>query len=115
MKAQCREIEDLEETKQWRHMHQKIKEVVGGSRKVHTAEILDSNGNILFEKDKIAKRWVEFIQGLFADPNRDTIATIENQDGAVIMENEVKHAIESLPTHKAAGGDGKNSRSTENT
>ena len=72
----------------------------------HSAGILDSDGNILFEKDKIVKRWVEYIQGVFEDPNRDTITTIENQDGAVITENEVKHAIKSLPTHKAAGRDG---------
>ena len=58
---QCKEIEDLEERKQFRPMHQKIKELTGKKRTIHAAGICDREGNILFEEEKIAKRWVEYI------------------------------------------------------
>ena len=103
---QCKEIEDLEERKQFRPMHQKIKEFTGKKRTIHAAGICDREGNILFEGEKIAKRWVEYIQELLSDPQRSTKLNIATQEGAKIMGNEVRHAIASLKSDKATGGDG---------
>ena len=57
-------------------------------------------------RGKIAKRWVEYIQELFSDPQRSTKLNIATQEGAKIMGNEVRHAIASLKSDKATGGDG---------
>ena len=42
---QCKEIEDLKERKQFRPMHQKIKEFTGKKRTIHAAGICDREGN----------------------------------------------------------------------
>ncbi|KAG1682423.1 Craniofacial development protein 2 [Nymphon striatum] len=105
LNARCKEIENLEETKQWRPMHQKIKEL-GGSKRSNSAGIQDKNGNIIFEEDKVAGRWVEYIQELFKDADRGDKTVIENQEGATILETEVRFAISSMLDNKAPGGDG---------
>lgn len=105
LNARCKEIENLEVTKQWRSMHRKIKEL-GGSKRSHSAGIQNKNGNIVFEEDKVAGRWVEYIQELFKDVDRGDKPVIENQEGATILETEVRFAISSLLENRAPGGDG---------
>ena len=58
MNAQCREIEDLEDTKQWKHMHQNIKEVIGRSRKAHSAGILGWEHFVWNGQDSEEMGWV---------------------------------------------------------
>ena len=106
MNEQCKEIEDLEERKQFRPMHQKIKEFTGRKRRRVAAGLRDKEGNILFEEEQVANRWVEYIQELFSDPQRSAKINIEARESTKIMVNEVRHAIKSLRSNKACGGDG---------
>ena len=68
---QCREVENLERQFIKKEMHQKVKQITNKSQtNTNMGCIKDRNGNILFDKEKIAERWIEYIRELYND-NRE--------------------------------------------
>ena len=70
--------------------------------------IKDRNGRDRTEAEDIKKRWQEYTEELYKKDLHDP----DNHDGVishlepVMMECEVKWALESITTNKASGGDG---------
>ena len=62
----------------------------------------------LTEEEYIQKRWQEYTEELYKKDLHD----LDNHEGVIthlepdILECEVKHALESITTNKASGGDG---------
>ena len=104
----CEEIEKLEKEHNMRAMHQKVKELTDKKKGIKTNSgcIRDKNGTMLFEKDLVANRWVEYISDLYKDEDRKEKEEIEELNGPPILETEVKYAIEKLKNGKSPGIDG---------
>ena len=72
-------------------MHQKIKQMINKSKTNTNMEcIKDRNGNILFDKEKIAERWVEYIKELYND-NREPMPQFTTATGQNILKEEVEN------------------------
>ena len=57
LNEQCREVEDLERHFGTKEMHQKVKQITNKSKaNTNMGYIKDRNGNIVFDKEKIAER-----------------------------------------------------------
>ena len=66
--AKCDEIEENLKLNTTKKMHDNIKELTG-KKKGNTRGgcIKDKDGNMIFERDKVLNRWVEYIGDMFAD------------------------------------------------
>ena len=105
LNEQCENIEELEKHFRSKEMHQKIKQVTGKSKgNKGTGCIKDKNGNILFDEEKIAERWVEYIKELYND-DREPIPQFITSTGESILKGEVEHAIKLMKSGKATGPD----------
>ena len=89
-------------------MHAKIKELTNRKRNVNTDSgcIKDKNGNLLFERDEIGRRWTQYIKSLYSNQTRSKPEEFENPEGPEILIEEVKKAIKHLKVSKAPGKDG---------
>ena len=77
----CQGIEALEKQPKSKEMHIKIKDLTNNERTAaKTSCIKDKNGQLLFDQQEIAKRWVEYISNLY-DDNRDGIPEFEVTTG----------------------------------
>ena len=100
---QCKEIEDNNRMGKTRDHFKKIRDTKGI---FHTkmGSIKDRNGMDLTEAEDI-KRWQEYTEELYKKYLHDT----DNQDGMIthlepiILESEVKWALESITMNKASG------------
>ena len=103
----CLEIEELEKNHNMRAMHQKVKELTDRKNEIKSGSscIKDKNGDMLFEKDQVAERWVEYISELYADDNRPEKEIITEIEGPEILQSEVENAIKKLKSGKAPGID----------
>ena len=63
------------------------------------------DGTIIFEKDKVLDRWVEYVGDLF-DDDRPPKPEIAEGEGPAILQSEVKNALKEMRNNKAAGLDG---------
>ena len=65
---QCEEVEQLKKQYKSREMHNKVKELTSkNTKKKASGSKKDNNGNILFDQQEIAARWVEYITELYED------------------------------------------------
>eukprot|EP00794_Sanderia_malayensis_P015552 gene15552-17137_t len=97
----CREIEELDKIGRTRQMYDKVKELTSGKKMgVYQSGINDKNGEALFDKEDIKKRWVEYIGELYDDDQGD-IPTVSNLEGPCILHSEVEQAIKELKCGKA--------------
>ena len=64
----------------------------------------DRNGNILFDKEKIAERWVEYIKELY-DDNREPMPHFTTATGQNILKEEVENVTHLMKNGKATGPD----------
>ena len=79
-------------------MHKKVKELTSkNTTKKASGCIEDKNGNILFNQEEIAARWVEYITELY-EGHRE-------QMQASIMKEEIQKALKSMKDGKATGTD----------
>ena len=102
---QCEEVEQLEKQYKLREMHSKVKELASKNLKKKTSScIKDKDGNILFDQEKIADRWVEYITELYGD-DREQMPKFQVTSGESIMKDEIQKAIKSMKDGKAVGAD----------
>ena len=86
-------------------MHNKVKELTSRSTKKKAGGcIKDKNGNILFNREEMAARWVEYITELYED-HREQVPKFEVTSGASVVKEEIQKALESVKDGKAAGPD----------
>ena len=105
----CAEIEDLERKHHSRRLHEEVKRLTDRKSSVKTSSgcISNKDGTLLFEKDDIEKRWVEYISELYKDDERGQIVEYIG-GGPEITEQEVIKARKKMKDKKAAGMDGIN-------
>ena len=97
----CEEVEQLEKQYKSREMHNKVKELTSkNTKKKASGCIKDKNGNILFNQEEIAARWVEYITELYED-HREQMRKFEVTSGASIMKEEIQKALKSMKDRKA--------------
>ena len=102
---QCEEVEQLEKQYKSREMHNKVKELTSkNTKKKASGCIRDKNGNILFDQEEIAARWVEYITELFED-HREQMPKFEVTSGVSIMKEEIQKALKSMKDGKATDTD----------
>ena len=100
---QCEEVKQLEYRS--REMHNKVKELTSkNTKKKASGCIKDKNGNILFNQEEIAARWVEYIAELYED-HREQMPKFEVTSGVSIMKQELQKALKSMKDGKATSPD----------
>ena len=93
---QCEEVEQLEKQNKSREMHNKVKELTSkNTKKKASGCIKDKSGNILFNQEEIAVRWVEYITELYED-HREQMAKFEVTSGASVLKEEIQKALKSI-------------------
>ena len=76
-----------------REIHNKVKDVTyKNTKKTASGCIKDKNGNILFNQEEIAARWVEYITELYED-HREQMPKFEVTSGASTMKEEIQKAL----------------------
>ena len=106
LNEQCTEVERLEKI-DTQVMHNKIKEMTGGSRKKTGNTIKKKNGDIAIEKNEVKQRWMEYTAELYDDDRVDfDIAEGDGYEGSPIMQSEVEEALRAMRPGKAVGEDG---------
>ena len=86
-------------------MHNKVKELTSkNTKKKASGCTKDKNGNILFNQEEIAARWVKYITELYED-HREQMSKFEVTSGASIMKEEIQKALKSMKDGKATGPD----------
>ena len=74
-------------------MHNKVKKLTSKKTKKKTSGcIKDKNGNILFNQEEIAARWVEYIIELYED-HREQMPKFKVTSGASIMKRRNTESI----------------------
>ena len=100
---QSKEVEQLE--KQYKRNAQQSEELTSkNTKKKASGCIKDKNGNILFNQEEIAARWVEYITELYED-HKEQMPMFEVTSGASIMKEEIQKALKSMKDGKATGPD----------
>ena len=105
---QCKEIEENNRMGKTRDLCKKIRDTKGTFH-AKIGSIKDRKGMNLREVEDIKKRWQEYTKELYKkdlhDPdNHDGVITHLEPD--ILLECEVKWALENITTNKASGGDG---------
>jgi len=103
----CDRIEELEKEHKIGEMHRHVKVLTDRKRNIDTTSgcIRDADGALLFEKDKVASRWVEYIKNLYDDETRPEPETIRGDEGPSILKEELIQAIKDMKAGKAPGID----------
>ncbi|KAG1698547.1 Transmembrane protein 185-like [Nymphon striatum] len=105
LNQQCQEIENLEQHFKAKEMHKRVKQLTGKSKTAKGSGcIKNKDGDILFEQEEIAARWVEYITELYED-EREPMPQFEITKGENILKDEVEKAIRSMKNGKATGPD----------
>ena len=107
----CNAVENNKNQNKTREVYESIRKITGKpSPKVNT--IKNKNGNLLSDTEEIIKRWKEYFEELFNDPNESDELMIDqlqsNWDEETppeIMIEEVEKAINKLKARKAPGLD----------
>ena len=77
-------------------MHNKVKELTSkNTKKKPSGCIKDKNGNILFNQEEIAARWVKYITELYVD-DRDHMPKFEVTSGESIIKDEIYKTLKSM-------------------
>ena len=101
---QCKEIQENNRMGKTRGLFKKIRDTKGTFH-AKMGSTKDRNGIALREAEDIMKRWQEYTEELYKKYLHDT----DNQDGMIthlepiILESEVKWALESITMNKASG------------
>ena len=62
----CTAIENLEKRKNMQQMHEKVKELIDTKKNIRTGSgcIISKDRDLLFEKNAVKERWVQYIHDL---------------------------------------------------
>ena len=63
----CHEIEELQKHFRLKDMHKKLNQFIYKQKKISISYVKGNNGNILFDEENVAERWVECMQDLHND------------------------------------------------
>ena len=103
--AQCDVIEQLDAAHKTNLMHSHIRLVTGRKRGSNsTTCIMDKEGNIIMEKEKILSLWYVYIGELYNDDRGDMPEIVAKVDSP-ITQREVEHALRGMPMKKSPGPD----------
>lgn len=82
-----------------------------GVRKTKFSYIIDKDGNILIEEEKIADRWKEYVESLYEDNDTELLIQMQ-KDGdsqgnitSSILRSEFEYALKIMKANKAPGPD----------
>ncbi len=109
----ARELEKSARCNNTRRVFQAVEELAGSSRTT-TDQLRDVNGNLLMGIEERKLRWMQYYEQLLnAGLNEIEVERVSEEEGEDLIEDspppselEVRHAIEKLKNHKAAGVDG---------
>ena len=105
LNQQCQEIENLERQFKSKEMHKKVRELANKKKSTRgNGCIKNKDGQILFDEEEIAARWVEYVTELY-DDEREPMPRFEVNSGENILKEEVEKAIRSMKNGKATGPD----------
>ncbi|KAI5701839.1 hypothetical protein M8J75_013924 [Diaphorina citri] len=101
----CLEIEAYQRKYDEFNVHRKVKEVTGAFKKRSYGKLMDQNGNILIDATEKKNAWVQYIEKLFEDHRNNITEEIRGESGPLILESEVRAAINQMKEGKAVGPD----------
>ena len=103
----CTEIENLDENKNMQLMHEKVKELTDRKKNISTGSgrIMSKNRDLLFEKNAVKERWVQYIHDLYNDENHCITPDYIGDDGPSITQDEISEAIKKTKDRRATGID----------
>lgn len=91
MRKKCEEIDELQ---LYSAIQEKIREVAEKVKRQHTPSLVDNNGKIILDPDKLTKHWYTCKQKLFESlKTRDSEITTELETPPEILKEEVKRAV----------------------
>ena len=87
--------------------HEKVKELTDRKRNIRNGSgcIMSQDGDLLFEKNAVEERWVQYIHDLYNDENRSIRPDYVGDDDPSITQDEVSEAIKKMRDRKATGVD----------
>ena len=103
----CQEVEKLYNISP-REAHEHIKTITGKFKtRNKTGCLTDKNGDILMEEQDILKRWHDYIEELYEDPERPEkpFKFSEPMSGPGILKSEIEYAMKRMKINKAVGPD----------
>ena len=71
IEEKSREVEDLENRNETMKMYQLVRQIAPKEKPKQNKAIADKNGSLLCEKDKINKRWKEYMEELYDSKHSD--------------------------------------------
>ena len=77
-----------------RLMAEKIREVTGKKRPIRSTMIKNANGTVLTDRNKVLKRWQDYVGELFSDNDRGKKAIENPAIGTAILRREVEEIVE---------------------
>ena len=85
IEQKCREVEDLENRNETMKMYQLVRQFAPKEKPKQNKAIADKNGSLLCEKDKINKRWQEYMEELYDSKlERPELKTTENDEISLV-------------------------------
>ena len=99
----CKYIEEMSDKHQVKQMFNEISQMTQ-KKKIASGCIKSKDGEVLFETDKILKRWTEYVEELFYD-DRPENPIIDFLQGPDIIKAEVESALKQMSSGKAKGVD----------
>ena len=104
MNDQCEELYNLQK-KTISLLYNKLRTMHKRKTRAANKAIKNKSGKIMFEKEDIKQRWVEYGEELCDDLRPDRPADNPELEGHSILESEVKAALRSMKSNKAPGND----------
>lgn len=104
LNSECEKIEQLY-IRDSKTMHQKIRIISGKKSCCANGALKDKDGNVITDKDKILKRWEEYIGELYNSERNESFTFKNNFEGPPILQDEVRCAFSKMKHGKAPGPD----------
>ena len=103
---QCDELEDLANKNQ-QLLYKKIKTMTKPKIRYANTALRNKNGDVIYEKEQVLDRWVEYIGELFNDNRPEILPETSTTEltGKDILRSEVEAAIKSMRNGKTTGND----------
>ena len=112
-KQECKELEELAQRGRHDLVYEHVRRLCQQKKgAVKQKGVLSETGELLTEQDDIKKRWVEYIEQLYAKEDKPDIILLEeeltldvDEIGPAVLKAEIEIALKELKTGKAEGTD----------